>query len=80
MSALSDRFGVAVRGLRESRGWSQEHLAALADLNRSYLGEIERGVATPSIASAAKLAGAFGWPLSRLLAQCEAPLSVPQPS
>lgn len=73
-TALSDRFGAAVRHLRETRGWSQEHLAALADLNRSYLGEIERGVATPSIASAAKLAHAFGWPLSQLVAQAEAPV------
>lgn len=71
MSALSDRFGAAVRRLRETRGWSQEHLAALADLNRSYLGEIERGIATPSIASAAKLAGALDVSLSNLLAHCE---------
>ncbi len=75
MNALSDRFGAAVRHLRAARGWSQEHLADLAGLNRSYLGEIERGVATPSIASAAKLAAAFGWPLSRLVAECEVPVA-----
>lgn len=71
MSVLSDRFGAVVRRLRESRGWSQEHLAGQADLNRSYLGEIERGVATPSIQSAAKLAAALGVSLSGLIAHCE---------
>lgn len=71
MSVLSDRFGAVVRRLRESRGWSQEHLAGQADLNRSYLGEIERGVATPSIQSAAKLAAALGVSLSSLIAHCE---------
>jgi transcriptional regulator with XRE-family HTH domain len=71
MSQLTDRFGAVVRRLRDVRGWSQEHLAGQADLNRSYLGEIERGVATPSIATAAKLAAALGLSLSVLLAQCE---------
>ena len=75
-SVLSDRFGAVVRRLREGRGWSQEHLAGQADLNRSYLGEIERGVATPSIHSAAKLAGAFGVSLSELIARCEEPSTV----
>ena len=43
MHALGERFGTAVRQLREARGGSQERLAGLADLNRSYMGEIERG-------------------------------------
>lgn len=39
---LRQRFGQVVRMTREDRGWSQEQLAGRADLNRSYLGEIER--------------------------------------
>ena len=65
------RFGRAVRKLRSARGWSQERLAELADLNRTYLGEIERGVAIPSLASASKIASAFGLRLSVLIASCE---------
>lgn len=64
-------FGRAVREQREARGWSQELLAERADLNRSYLGEVERGNAIPSLATAAKLASALEVPLSGLLSECE---------
>lgn len=56
---LGKRFGRAVRQLREARGWSQEQLAHRAELNRSYMGEIERAVAMPSLATAAKVAQAL---------------------
>jgi transcriptional regulator with XRE-family HTH domain len=71
MTTLVSRFGAAVRELREAQGWSQEKLAEHADLNRSYLGEIERGDAVPSLATIAKLAAALGLHLSALLARCE---------
>ncbi len=71
MTALILDFGLAVRHFREHRGWSQELLAEKADLNRSYLGEVERGRVIPSLATAAKLAAALGIPLSGLLAHCE---------
>lgn len=72
MTRLTRDFGSSVRYFRERRGWSQELLAEKADLNRSYLGEVERGAVMPSLATAAKLAAAFGLPLSGLLAHCEA--------
>lgn len=68
---VGERFGRAVRRSREAHGWSQEALAARADLNRSYLGEIERGTAMPSIATAAKLAHALGLTLSSLISRYE---------
>lgn len=71
MSDVSSRFGRTIRRVREERGWSQERLAEYADLNRSYLGEIERGIAVPSLSTAAKLAAAFNQRLSDLLAQSE---------
>jgi len=52
-------FGIGVRRLREARGWSQEDLAEHAGLNRSFIGEIERGTATPSLVTVAKLSQAF---------------------
>jgi transcriptional regulator with XRE-family HTH domain len=36
-------FGRRVRALRKEQGLSQEALAALADIDRSYMGHIERG-------------------------------------
>ena len=71
MSGLIDSFGAAVRHLREAQGWSQGLLAEKADLNRSYLGEVERGKVIPSLATAAKLAAALEISLSRLLSHCE---------
>ena len=71
MNALARRFPLVVRQLREERGWSQEELAERADLNRSYVGEIERGIATPSLVTVSKLALGLDLSASTLLAQCE---------
>jgi len=71
MTALIQDFGLAVRHFRETHGWSQELLAEKADLNRSYLGEVERGRVIPSLATAQKLASALEISLSGLLAHCE---------
>ena len=71
MHDVGERFGAVIRRLREERGWSQEQLAGVAQLNRSYMGEIERATAMPSLATAAKLALALEVPLSRLIFHCE---------
>ena len=71
MTDVSGKFGSVIRRLREERGWSQERLAGLAELNRSYMGEIERATAVPSLATASKLAHALEVPLSRLISHCE---------
>jgi transcriptional regulator with XRE-family HTH domain len=67
MNQLTRQFGASVRQLRRKRGWSQEHLAALADLNRSYMGEVERGSVVPSLLTAAKLAQALSVSLPELM-------------
>jgi transcriptional regulator with XRE-family HTH domain len=67
MSTLVRNFGAAVRELREARAWSQEQLAEHAGLNRSYVGEIERGSAIASIVTVDKLARALGVPVTGLL-------------
>lgn len=71
-TVVGERFGAVVREHREARGWSQELLAHRADLNRSYMGEIERAAAMPSLATAAKVALALGVSLSELISSCEA--------
>ncbi len=57
---LVESFGIAVRRQRDALGWSQEILAERADLNRSYVGEIERGRVIPSLVTLEKLALALG--------------------
>jgi transcriptional regulator with XRE-family HTH domain len=71
MSTHDYRFGPIVRQQRELLGWSQETLADRAQLNRSYLGELERGSAVPSLQTMGKLAAAFDVRLSVLISRCE---------
>jgi len=71
MSMVGERFGKAVKEFRAAQGWSQEQLAGRADLNRSYLGEIERGSAMPSLATVVKLATALGVSPSALVGKIE---------
>jgi transcriptional regulator with XRE-family HTH domain len=69
--ALIRSFGAGVRQLREARDWSQEQLAEQAGLNRSYVGEIERGDVSVSLCTVAKLAHAFGLAPSALVSRSE---------
>ena len=64
-------FGRVVKTLRCSHHLSQEGLAEKADLNRTYFGEVERGVATPSLATVAKIAAALDLSSSELIARSE---------
>lgn len=63
-------FGRTVRALRETQGWSQEQLAERSDLDRSYVGEIERARVVASIVTVHKLATALQLDAASLLAQC----------
>ena len=69
---LIECFGIALRQSREARGWSQEQLAEHSNLNRSYVGEIERGRAIASLATVEKLALALGVSPSALVSRGEA--------
>lgn len=70
-SEIQVRFGLILRKKRRCRGWSQEVLAELANLNRTYVGEIERGSVIPSIVTLEKLARALHTTPAELLADCE---------
>ncbi len=47
-AALKENFGRRVRSFRHLRDWTQKRLAEKAGLSPEYLGEIERGEASPS--------------------------------
>lgn len=49
-------FGSRLRALRLARGWSQEEFAHRADLDRTYVSSVERGVRNPKLDVIAKLA------------------------
>ena len=57
---LLRRIGTRVRELREAKGWSQEHLAHVAGVDRSYMSGIERGIRNIGVVHLSKLAKALG--------------------
>lgn len=68
---IATEFGLTVRRLREEKKLSQELLAESAQLNRTYLGEVERGIVMPSLATVFKIARALNIPASQLIQYSE---------
>jgi len=60
VSAYQKAFGAAVRAEREELGHSQERLGFDAELDRSYVSDIERGVRNPTLGVILRLARALG--------------------
>ncbi|WP_438498112.1 helix-turn-helix domain-containing protein [Paenibacillus sp. IHBB 3054] len=59
MSRISESVGSQIRVLRQERGISQEKLALIAGVNTSYVGQIERGIRSPTIDMLDKIAQAL---------------------
>ena len=57
-----------LRRLRAKRGLSQEALADLAGIHRTYVGSVERAERNISIDNVCRLAGALGVDVRELLA------------
>lgn len=53
-------FALNLRSLRHGRGLSQEELAHLADIDRTYVSSLERCVYSPSIDMVDQLARVLG--------------------
>ncbi len=60
-------IGKNVRKARENKHLSQEKLALLADLDRSYVGGVERGERNISAINLKKVADALGLSVASLL-------------
>ena len=60
MSDINKEVGFRIRSIREDKGLSQEKLAALADLHRAYIGQIERGEKNIGLKNHEKIAKALG--------------------
>jgi len=61
------KVGQNIREARMDRDMSQESLALAADLDRSYVGSVERGERNIAIVNLKKIADALNMPLSDLL-------------
>ena len=56
-----------MRRARKARKISQEKLAELSDINRTYMGDVERGERNLALQNMAKIARALGLRLSQLI-------------
>ena len=59
-------FGQNVRRRRDAKGFTQEVLAERAELDRTYISDVERGARNLSIASMVRIAQALGTTLAEL--------------
>lgn len=59
-------FGRRVAELRKKAGYSQEQFAFKCEVDRTYIGTIERGEKSPTLNTIAKIANALGISKSEL--------------
>ena len=61
------RFGIRVRELRTEQGYSQEAFADACELDRTYVGGIERGERNLALRNIERIAHALGISLEELM-------------
>jgi len=61
------RFGNKIREIRKDKGISQEGLAELSEIDRSYMGRIERGEMNITITKIYQISKALNVPPASLL-------------
>ncbi len=67
MKDLAKKFGQNVRSIRKNKGISQDKLALSADIDRSYVGRIERGEVNITLEKAYQIAQVLGCDIRELL-------------
>ncbi len=53
-------FGSSIKRLREAKGFTQEAIAEKADLDRTYISDVERGARNPGVRNVIRIAKALG--------------------
>ncbi len=67
MSDVQIKFGMKLRETRKKKGISQEKLAELAGLHRTYISSVERGERNVTIETIQKCAEALGVSMAKLM-------------
>jgi transcriptional regulator with XRE-family HTH domain len=77
---VREQLGRAIQKLRRVRGISQEGLAGESEIDRAYLGRLERGEANPTLLLLARLSRALDAPLVELLRdlRCDVSDAIPE--
>ncbi len=66
---LQQSLAEQIRALRLEAGMSQEDLAFNAEIDRTYISQLERGIANPSLLILSKVADALNRDLSVMLSK-----------
>ena len=64
---ILEAFGDRVRELRKEAGWSQEEFADQCELDRTYVGGIERGERNLALRNIQKVADALDLTIAELM-------------
>ncbi|MCK9861860.1 helix-turn-helix domain-containing protein [Paenibacillus sp. ATY16] len=67
VNEISRNIGENIRAIRKQKGFSQEQLALRAEINGSYMGQVERGEKSPTVDVLSKIAHALQCPLEQLV-------------
>jgi transcriptional regulator with XRE-family HTH domain len=60
MMEISELFGQVLREFRKKKGFSQEYLAGVCNLDRTYISLLERGLRQPTLKTVFALSNALG--------------------
>lgn len=74
MTSPNTAFGKIIASLRQAARLSQEELAERADIHRTYVSQIERGLKSPTIVMLFRLSKALQTTPSKLMRQLETEL------
>lgn len=69
--SLADRFPDVLKELRQEQHLSQEELAERANLHRTYISLIERGMSVPTLSTLEQIAAALHMPMSVFMRRLE---------
>jgi transcriptional regulator with XRE-family HTH domain len=74
-SKLDKILGLEIQRRRGEKGWSQEYLAEMTGLHRTYISQLERGLKSPSVRVLSHITSALSITMSEFLRVVEESLS-----
>jgi len=74
-SKLDRTLGLEIQRRRLAKGWSQEYLAEVTGLHRTYISQLERGLKSPSVRVLSHITNALNTTMGEFLRVIEELLS-----
>ena len=73
MEQINQQVGLALKQLRQQRGWSLDQAAQACGVSKAVLGQTERGDSRPTVVTLGRIAGGFHVPFSYFMADLSSP-------